>query len=89
MSQKTNVVSLLLVPVRIKGIQLTRTNLDFIFSGKNLFLSVRFIQVFDNRPLINTFKHRNKFGNLSLQLITKNNCFVSSWSQVAADGSSC
>ena len=46
---KKNFVSLPLVPVRIKGIQLTRTNLDFIFRGKNLFLSIRLIQVFDNR----------------------------------------
>ena len=44
-----NVVSLPLISVRIKDVQLTRTNLDFIFKGKNLFLSVRLIQVFDNR----------------------------------------
>ena len=42
-NEQKDVVSLPLVPVRIKGVQLTRTNLDFIFSGKNLFLSVRLL----------------------------------------------
>ena len=32
----------------------------FHFQRQESFLSVRLIQVFDNRPLINTFKHRNK-----------------------------
>ena len=41
--QVKNVVSLLLVLVGIKGVQLTCRNLDFIFSGNNLFLSVRLI----------------------------------------------
>ena len=41
--QKKNVVSLLLVYVRSEGVQMTWTNLDFIFSGNNLFLSVRLI----------------------------------------------
>ena len=61
--QKKNVVSLLFVPVRIKGVQLTRTNLDFIFSGKNLFLSIRLIQDFANRSLKKRYfycKYRNK-----------------------------
>ena len=49
---KINVVFLHVVSVKIKGVQLTWTNLDFIFSGTNLFLSVRLImliQVFDDK----------------------------------------
>ena len=46
-SKKKTVVSMPLVPVRIKCVQLTRKKkLDFIFSSKNLFLSVRLILVF-------------------------------------------
>ena len=59
----------------------------FHFQRQESFLSVRLIQVFDNRPLINTFKHRrNKSWEFaSAANYEKHTCFVSSWSQVAAD----
>ena len=60
---KKKVVSLPLFPVRFKGAQLTRTNLDFIFRGKNLFLSVRLTQVFDNRT-----GHFNHFIDVCIRL---------------------